>query len=59
MIDFPDDLTIVVTRDLHAPMQLVFDVMTKPEYLRKTLAPFEETVTECSIDLRTGGHIRR
>jgi uncharacterized protein YndB with AHSA1/START domain len=30
-------------------------VFTKPEHVRKTLAPFGETVTVCSIDLRVGG----
>ena len=36
--------------------QLVFDVLTKPEHVRKTFAPFGEEVTVCSIDLRVGGN---
>jgi uncharacterized protein YndB with AHSA1/START domain len=56
VIEFPNDLEIVLTRDFEAPIQLVFDVLTKPEHLRKTLAPFGEEVTVCSIDLRVGGH---
>jgi uncharacterized protein YndB with AHSA1/START domain len=55
VIDFPNDLEIVVTREFDAPIGLVFDVSTRPEHVRKTLAPFEEEVTECSIDLRVGG----
>jgi uncharacterized protein YndB with AHSA1/START domain len=55
VIKFPNDLDIVITREFDAPRELVFDIMTKPEHLRKTLAPFGETVTVCSIDLRTGG----
>jgi uncharacterized protein YndB with AHSA1/START domain len=55
VIDFPDDLTIVVTREFDAPLELVFDVMTNPDHVRKTIAPFGETVTACSIDLRIGG----
>jgi uncharacterized protein YndB with AHSA1/START domain len=55
VIEFPNDLEIVVTREFDAPLELVFDVMTKPEHLRKTLAPFGENVTVCSIDLRAGG----
>jgi uncharacterized protein YndB with AHSA1/START domain len=55
VIDFPDDLTIVVTREFYAPLELVFDVMTKPEHVRETIAPFGEKVTACSIDLRVGG----
>jgi uncharacterized protein YndB with AHSA1/START domain len=54
-IEFPSELEIVVTREFDAPIDLVFDVSTKPEYLRKTFAPFDEEVTECSVDLRVGG----
>jgi uncharacterized protein YndB with AHSA1/START domain len=55
-IEFPNDLEIVLTREFHAPIQLVFDVLTKPEHVRKTIAPFGEEVTVCSIDLRPGGN---
>jgi uncharacterized protein YndB with AHSA1/START domain len=54
-IEFPNDLEIVVTREFDAPIQLVFDVFTKPEHVRRTFAPFGEEVTVCSIDLRVGG----
>jgi uncharacterized protein YndB with AHSA1/START domain len=53
--EFPNDLEIVLTRDFDAPIQLVFDVFTKPEHVRKTIAPYGEKVTVCSIDLRVGG----
>ena len=56
VIDFPNDLEIVITREFDAPIGLVFDVSTKPEHVRKTLGPFDEEVTECSIDLRAGGN---
>jgi uncharacterized protein YndB with AHSA1/START domain len=55
VIEFPNDLEIVITREFHAPVGLVFDVFTKPEHVRETIAPFGEKVTECSIDLRVGG----
>jgi uncharacterized protein YndB with AHSA1/START domain len=55
VIEFPSDLEIVVTREYDAPIGLVFDVATKPEHVRKTIAPFDEQVTECSIDLCAGG----
>ena len=55
VIEFPNDLEIVVTRQFDAPIQLVYDVFTKPEHVRKTIAPFGEEVTVCSIDLRVGG----
>ena len=39
-IEFPNDLEIVLTREFDAPIQLVFDVLTKPEHVRKTIAPY-------------------
>ena len=56
VIEFPNDLEIVITREFEAPIELVFDVLTKPEHVRKTFAPFGEEVTVCSIDLRVGGN---
>ena len=55
VVEFPNDLEIVITREFDAPITLVFDVFTKPEHVRKTFAPFGEQVTVCSIDLRVGG----
>jgi uncharacterized protein YndB with AHSA1/START domain len=54
-VEFPNDLDIVLTREFDAPIQLVFDVLTKPEHVRKWFAPLGEEVTVCSIDLRVGG----
>jgi uncharacterized protein YndB with AHSA1/START domain len=53
--EFPNDLEIVTTREFDAPLELVFDVLTKPEHVRNWFAPFTDEVTECSIDLRVGG----
>ena len=55
VIEFPNDLEIVTTRQFDAPIELVFDVLTKPEHVRNWFAPFTDRVTECSIDLRVGG----
>lgn len=55
VVEFPNDLEIVLTREFAAPLGLVFDVFTVPEHVRKTIAPFGEEVTACSIDLRAGG----
>jgi uncharacterized protein YndB with AHSA1/START domain len=55
VIEFPTDLEIVTTREFDAPLELVFDVLTKPEHVRRWFAPFTCVVTECSIDLRVGG----
>ena len=56
MVAFPNELEIVLTREFDAPIDLVFDVFTKEEHVRKTFAPFGEEVTVCSIDLRVGGN---
>ena len=53
--EFPNELEIVNTREFDAPLELVFDVLTKPEHVRNWFAPFTDVVTECSIDLRVGG----
>ncbi len=53
--EYPNDLEIVITRAFDAPIELVFDVLTKPEHVSKWFAPFECKVTVCSIDLRVGG----
>jgi uncharacterized protein YndB with AHSA1/START domain len=55
VIEFPNDLEIVTTREFDAPIELVFDAFTKPEHVRNWFAPFEDKVTVCSIDLRVGG----
>jgi uncharacterized protein YndB with AHSA1/START domain len=56
VIEFPNDLEIVMTREFEAPIQLVFEVLTKPEHVSKWFAPYEEKMKECSIDLRVGGN---
>jgi uncharacterized protein YndB with AHSA1/START domain len=53
--EYPTDLEIVTIREFDAPLELVWDVLTKPEHVRHWFAPFECVVTECSIDLRVGG----
>jgi uncharacterized protein YndB with AHSA1/START domain len=55
VIAFPSELEIVTTRQFDAPIELVFDVLTKPEHVRHWFAPFTDRVTKCSIDLRVGG----
>ena len=55
VIEFPSDLEILTTREFDAPIELVFDVLTKPEHVRNWFAAFTDRVAECSIDLRVGG----
>ena len=53
--EYPNELEIITSRAFDAPIELVFDVLTKPEHVRHWFAPFTDRVTECSIDLRVGG----
>lgn len=55
IVEFPNALEIVTTREFDAPIDLVFEVLTKPEHVRQWFAAFEDKVTICSIDLRVGG----
>jgi uncharacterized protein YndB with AHSA1/START domain len=55
VIEFPNELEILTTREFDAPIALVFDVLTKPEHVRNWFAPFTCETTVCSIDLRVGG----
>ncbi|MGP0030422.1 MAG: SRPBCC domain-containing protein [Acidimicrobiales bacterium] len=56
VIEFPSELELLLTREFEAPIELVFDVLTKPEHVRNWFAPFEDKMTVCSIDLRVGGN---
>jgi uncharacterized protein YndB with AHSA1/START domain len=57
-IEFPNELEILITRQFDAPIALVFDVLTKPEYVSRWGAYPSDPMTECSIDLRVGGNYR-
>jgi uncharacterized protein YndB with AHSA1/START domain len=54
VMEFPNELDIIVTREFEAPIALVFDVLTKPEHVTKWFSDRE--LKECSIDLRVGGN---
>ena len=54
VIEFPNDLDIIITREFEAPIALVFDVSTKPEHVTKWF--FDRELKECSIDLRVDGN---
>lgn len=58
VITFPNELEVVIARQFDAPITLVFDVLTKPEHVRKWGATPPDRMTECSIDLRIGGNYR-
>jgi uncharacterized protein YndB with AHSA1/START domain len=51
----PSDLEIAMTREFDAPRHLVFEAMTKPEYVRRWFGCDAFTLPVCEIDLRVGG----
>jgi uncharacterized protein YndB with AHSA1/START domain len=52
----PTDRQIVMTREFNAPRELVFEAMTKPEFVKRwLLGPPGWEMPECEIDLRVGG----
>jgi uncharacterized protein YndB with AHSA1/START domain len=55
VVELPNDREVLLTRSFDAPIQLVFDVLTKPEHLHNWFAPFGCELTVCEIDLRVGG----
>jgi uncharacterized protein YndB with AHSA1/START domain len=56
VVELPNDLDVLITREFDAPIALVFDVLTKPEHVSKWFAPHGCEMKECSIDLRVGGN---
>ena len=55
VVELPNDLELLITRAFDAPIALVFDVLTKPEHVRRWFAPRDCVMTECEIDLHVGG----
>lgn len=52
----PSDTTVVMTRTFDAPRPLVWDTMTKPEYLKRWCYGFEGwSLSRCEDDPRPGG----
>jgi uncharacterized protein YndB with AHSA1/START domain len=54
-IDSTPGEDFVVTRELDAPRELVFEVWTKPEHLQRWFSPKGFTVLAANMDLRPGG----
>jgi len=53
------ECAIRMTRDFNAPRQMVFDAMTKPEWLKRWFhGPDGWSLEVCEVDLRVGGQYR-
>lgn len=58
-VTLPSDLEILMRRTFDAPRDLVWQTMTRPEYVRRWWCCMEGfTMTVCDIDLRVGGKWR-
>ena len=57
-ITTPSDLELAMAREFDAPRRLVFEAMTKPEYVRRWLNSAQHPIVVCEIDLRAGGAYR-
>lgn len=49
------DRTVTMRRSFEAPMELVFDALTKPEHIRVWFPADDVPLHVCEIDLRVGG----
>ena len=54
----PSDREVVFTSSFNAPRRLVFDALTKPEYLPRWLEAPGRKMEICEVDLRIGGSYR-
>jgi uncharacterized protein YndB with AHSA1/START domain len=54
----PGKPTILTRRVFDAPRELLWEMFTKPENLKRWLGPRRLTMTVCEIDLRVGGKYR-
>jgi uncharacterized protein YndB with AHSA1/START domain len=58
-VTLPSDKEILLARVFDAPRHLVYEAMTKPEYVRRWWGCMDGvTMTVCEIDLRVGGKYR-
>lgn len=57
-VSLPSDTEILITRVFDAPADLVFEVWTTPEHVRRWWCEAPWVITVCDIDLRPGGNWR-
>jgi uncharacterized protein YndB with AHSA1/START domain len=57
-VTLPTDEQILITREFHAPKQLVYKAFTTPELVKRWWSAKRGEVTVAEIDLRVGGKWR-
>ncbi len=50
--------TVVITREIDAPAELLFEAHSKPEHVIKWFGPGDYPLTTCEMDFRVGGKFR-
>ncbi len=58
IIELLDDTDVRIRRDFAAPIELVFDALTKAEHVRHWFSGRGAPLQVCEIDLRVGGDYR-
>ena len=54
-VSYPSELEIQISSDFPHSPEIMFDAHTQREHIKKTMAPFDEEVIKCEIDLKVGG----
>jgi uncharacterized protein YndB with AHSA1/START domain len=55
-LELPSDCEILITRTFPAPRRILFEALTRPEYVRRWWAPLSRgEMVDCEIDFRVGG----
>jgi uncharacterized protein YndB with AHSA1/START domain len=54
-IDLNPELDLVLTREVNAPRELLYECWTTPEHLVHWFVPKPHRVTACELDVRVGG----
>ena len=57
-VSTPSEREIVLSRLFDAPRELVFEVLSKPEHIRRWWGVRSDTMTVCEVDFRVGGKWR-
>ena len=57
-VTLPDDVSIRLEREFNAPRALVFEAMSKPEYIKQWWGPREQELIHVEMDVRPGGKWR-
>ncbi len=55
MTDLDPELDLVLTRDINAPRELLYECWTTPKHIKHFFVPRPHKVIACHLDVRVGG----